>query len=50
MESQDIGLLVLPVILLVAFAINYFDKRFMTAGEQRSARNPDRRDDTSAPL
>ena len=49
MESQEIGLLVLPVILIFAFVINYFDQRFKSGEGQNSQRNTDRRGDTSTP-
>lgn len=34
MAPQAIGLLMLPVILFLAFVINYFDRRLKSAGEQ----------------
>lgn len=47
MDPQEIGLLVLPVILFCAFVINYFDQRFKSAGEQRLQRNTDSHGDSS---
>lgn len=48
MDSQEIGLLVLPVILFFAFVINYFDGRFKSGSEQRPQRNTDSQGDSSA--
>lgn len=50
MEPQEIGLLMLPVILFFALVINYFDQRFKAGDKPRPDHNTDRRDDTSAPL
>ncbi|QKE61905.1 hypothetical protein HNE05_00495 [Aquipseudomonas campi] len=47
MDPQEIGLLVLPVILFLAFVINYFDRGFKSAGEQCSQRNTDSHGDSS---
>ena len=48
MQPQEIGLLVLPVILLFAVVINYFDRGFKVSGGQSSRRHTDSRDDPSA--
>lgn len=47
MDPQEIGLLVLPVILFFAFVINYFDQRFKSGSELRSQRNTDSHRDSS---
>jgi hypothetical protein len=47
MDPQEIGLLVLPVILFFAFVINYFDERFKSGSEQRPQRNTDSHDDSA---
>lgn len=50
MEPQEIGLLMLIVVLFLAFLINYFDQHLKAKGKQRSHQNLDRRDDTSGHL
>ncbi|WP_156480483.1 hypothetical protein [Aquipseudomonas alcaligenes] len=47
MDPQEIGLLVLPVILFIACVINYFDQHAKSGGGQYSQRNADSQDDSS---
>ncbi|SIQ71813.1 hypothetical protein [Aquipseudomonas alcaligenes] len=47
MDPQEIGLLVLPAILFIAFVINYFDERFKSGSGQFPQRSADSQGDRS---